>query len=84
MGGGFTEDLKVINSLAEELGIEVGSITHAGSSITFTGQADSYTAFREFVTALEESGRFSTPVTPPEGYPYVKDGTIKLEPKPSE
>ncbi len=84
MGGGFTEDLGVITSLAEELGIEVGPITHEGSSITFTCQADSYTTFREYKVTLEESGRFLTPVTPPEGYPYITSGPIKLEPKPSQ
>ncbi len=84
MGGGFTEDLRVINNLAGELGVEVQSISHDGNKITFTCRADDYLTFREYKTALEESGRFSTPVTPPEGYPYVKDGPFKLEPKPSE
>ncbi len=84
MGGGFTEDLRVITSQAEELGIEVKAITHEGSSITFTCQADSYTAFRNYLTALEESGRFSSVTSPREAYAYVKGGTIKLEPKPSE
>jgi len=84
MGGGFVDDLEVITSLAGELGIEVASITHGGSGITFACQADSYLAFRDYITALEESGRFTTPVIPPEGYPYVKGGTIKLEPKPAE
>ena len=84
MGGGFTEDLRVINSQAEELGVEVQSITHSGGGITFTCQADSYTSFRDYLTALEESGRFSTPIPPPEGFPYVKGGVIKVEPKPSE
>ncbi len=84
MGGGFTENLEVITSLAGELGIEVQSITHEGGSITIICQGDSYTTFREYKTALEESGRFFTPITPPEGYPYIKGGPIKLEPKPSE
>ena len=85
MGGdGFTEDVRVINSKAEELGIAVGSISHGGSRITVACQADNYTAFREYKTALEESGRFLTPIVPPEGYPYVKGGTIDLEPKPGE
>ncbi len=84
MGGGFTEDVKVINSLAEKLGVEVQSITHEGGGITVNCQAGSYTIFRKYKTALEESGRFLTPVTPPEGYPYIKSGIIKLEPKPAE
>jgi len=84
MGGGFTGDLEVINRLAGEVGIEVESITHDGSNINVNCQTDSYLTFREYKTALEESGRFSTPVTPPEGYPYITGGTIKLKPKPAE
>jgi len=84
MGGGYTEDVRVINSQAEELGIEVQSITHEGSSITITCEADSYTTFREYRTALEESGRFFTPIPPPEGYPYTKSGVLRVKPKPSE
>ena len=84
MGGGFTEDVEVINSEAEKLGVEVQSITHEGESITIACQADSYTTFRDYITALEESGQFSTPIPPPEPYPYTSGGTINLEPKPSE
>jgi len=84
MGGGLVDDLDVITSLAGELGIEMAGINHGGSGITFTCQADSYLAFRDYVTALEESGRFTTPLIPPEGYPYVKGGTITLEPKSAE
>ncbi len=84
MGGGFTENLRVINSQADEFGIEVQSITHRGDSITITCQAESYTAFRDYLIALEESGRFMTPIPPPEGYPYTRSGVIKVEPKPGE
>jgi len=82
MGGGFIEDLNVITSTAEELGVEVKSISHKGNQITFNGQADSRTVFIEFITALENSGRFATPVIPPTGYPWVKGGAIELKPKP--
>ncbi len=84
MGGGFVDDLNIIKSLAGELGVKVESITHEGSSITFACQADSYLIFRDYIAALEESGRFTTPVIPPEGYPYIQSGTIKLVPKPAE
>jgi len=84
MGGGFTENLQVINSQAEELNIEVESITYGGSGITITCRAENYAAFDDYLTALEESGRFLTPIPPPEGYPYTKEGTIRLEPKPAE
>lgn len=81
LGGGFTEDLRVIDSLAKTLGVELGPITHAGSKITFTAAADNYTAFREFRTVLEESGRFASPILPPEGFPYTKSGSIELRPQ---
>lgn len=84
MGGGFIEDLEVIRSQAERLGIEIKSIKHTGNGITVSCQADSYITFRNYVAALEESGRFLTPVTPPEGYPYIKGGTIKLKPQSGE
>ncbi len=83
MGGDFSGDLRLINSTAAVLDIEVRSIAHAGSGITISCQADSYTAFRNYLIALAESGRFLTPIPPPEGYPYIKEGTIKLEPKTS-
>ncbi|MFC2005260.1 type IV pilus biogenesis protein PilM [Chloroflexota bacterium] len=83
MGGSFIEDLEVIRSLAEELDIEVASITLGGSNIFFTCQAPDYIIFREFLTALEESGRVSS-VTPPDEqvkYPpeHVESGTITLK-----
>lgn len=79
-GGNFTEDLAVINGEAERLGVEVESVTHEGTSISIFCQADDYIAFREYITALEESGRFSTPIPPPEGYPYTTGGTLTLKP----
>ncbi len=84
MGGGFTEDLGVINSEAERLGVQVETITHEGKSITVTCEAGDYTIFRDYVTALRESGRFATVTPPPEQFPYITGGTIKLEPKPAE
>ncbi|MDP2731260.1 MAG: hypothetical protein Q8O55_12400 [Dehalococcoidales bacterium] len=81
MGGSFTEDLNVINSQADRLGIKIQSITHGDSTVTVTCQADSYTSFRDYLTALGESGRFTPPIPPPEGYPYIKGGIIKLETK---
>ena len=84
MGGGFTGDLEVIRSEAEKLGVQVQSINHRGNSIIIACQADSYLIFRDYLTALEESGRFSTPIPPPEGYPYTKGGTINAEPVPAE
>ncbi|MFC2010741.1 pilus assembly protein PilM [Chloroflexota bacterium] len=81
-GGGFVEDLKTIKSLAEELGIDVGAISHDGKRISFNCQADSRIAFIEFITALEENGRFLNPVIPPTGYPWVTGGPIVLQPEP--
>lgn len=82
MGGGFIEDMKVVTSLAEKLGVKVESISHAGSQISFNAQADSRIVFIEFITALEKDGRFFTPVIPPTGYPWVTGGAITLETKP--
>ncbi len=81
MGSGFTEDLSVINSEAGRLGVQVDSIIHQGKSITLTCQTEpeSYIAFRDYVTALEESGRFATVTPPSERFSYVTGGTITLE-----
>jgi len=82
LGGNFTEDLEVIYGEAEKLGIHLGAVTHAGNSIDINCRADEgdYMTFREYITALEESGRFFTPIPPPEGYPYTTSGIIKVEP----
>ena len=82
MGGGFTEDLRVIKSEAASLGVQVESIAHQGKSITITCEAGNYTTFRNYVTALEESGRFATVTPPSEKFSYITGGTIELEPKP--
>ena len=79
MGGGFTEDLRVINSEAERLGVQVDSIAHQGQSITITCEADDYITFRDYVTALKESGRFATVTPPSEQFPYNTGGPIILE-----
>ena len=89
MGGYFTGDVEVINGEAEKLGVQVESIAHTADSINIACQADEgdYITFRAYKMALEESGRFTTPVVPPEGYPYTWRGTIKVEPvgfEPSE
>jgi len=76
----FIEGIEVVRSEAEKLGVKVGTISHSGSSITFSCQADHYLTFRDYLTALEETGRFTTPVRPPEGYPYTKSGAITLTP----
>jgi len=80
MGGGFTEDLRVIRNEAENLGVQVDSIAHQDMSITLTCEAGNYTTFRNYVTALEESGRFVMVTPPPEQFSYITGGTIELEP----
>ena len=75
------KDIKFIMGEAEKIGIQVQSVVHGGDIITVTCSADHYPAFGDYLTALEESGLFSTPIPPPEGYPYTKTGTIELEPK---
>jgi len=86
MGGGFTEDLRVIKSEATAFGVQVETVDHEGKSITITCQTEpeSHIVFRDYITALRESGRFSTVTPPSEQFAYVTGGTIKLEPKPVE
>jgi len=86
MGGGFVTDLEVIKTLAVERDIEMTSISHSGSSISFTCQAPDYIIFRDFLTAIEESGRFSSVSRPTEFFPYPTGGpiTIKLSPMSGE
>lgn len=81
LGGNIMGDLEVINGAAQKLGVKVVSVTHEGIKINVNAEAQSYTAFRDYIAALEKSGRFTSPVPPPEGYPYTTRGTIKLESK---
>ncbi len=77
--GSFVADIEVIRNEAAQLGVEVGSISHGGGVITFSCVAEDFLAFRRYLTALEESGRFKSPIPPPEEFPYVKSGAIRLE-----
>jgi hypothetical protein len=81
LGGNFTEDLDTILGEADRLGVQIKSVVHEIDEITITCESDSYLAFRQYLAALEESGRFLTPIPPPEGYPYTTSGTIIVEPK---
>ncbi|MFC1860401.1 pilus assembly protein PilM [Chloroflexota bacterium] len=82
-GRGVSEDLGIIANEAERLGVQVESITHSGESITIVcrTEPENHILFREYVTALSESGRFSEVSSPPEAYSYVTGGSIKLVPK---
>ena len=82
--GSFTDDAMVIMGEAEKLGVAVKTVEHEGNSIKVSCEAEGYLAFREYLTALEESGRFATPIPPPEGYPYTTGGSIELEPESGE
>ncbi|UCG10714.1 MAG: pilus assembly protein PilM [Dehalococcoidia bacterium] len=84
MGGSFTEDLALIQDEADKLGVQVQDVAHQGDKISITCKADSYLIFRNYLTALEESGRFLTPIPPPEGYPYTKAGEIIVDTKTGE
>jgi len=77
------KDIETIMGRAERLGIKVQSIAHASDSINISCEADEgdYITFRDYKTVLGESGRFTTPVVPLEGYSYTWSGTIKVEPK---
>jgi hypothetical protein len=74
----FAADIKVIVQEAAKLGIEVNSISHGGTNINISCKAADYISFRDYLAALEASGRFATPIPPPEGYPYTTSGSIKL------
>ena len=78
--GSFTDDAMVILGEAEKLGVAVKTVEHEGISIKISCETEDYTTFRQYLTALEESGRFATPIPPPEGYPYTRSGMIELEP----
>jgi len=82
MGGGITEDIEVVNTIANELGVKVQSITHEGNRVLINCEAGSSTTFRNFLTALEENGL--VPIPPPEGFPYRTGGSIELRPRPAE
>ncbi len=75
----FSEDIGVIMEEAEKLGVGVSAINHRRTEITLSCAAEDYLSFRAYLTALEESGRFTIPIPPPEGYPYTSGGTIKLQ-----
>ena len=79
--GSIEIDIEVINDLAEKIGISVQSINYNGTELSITCTSDNYNAFRDYLIALNESGRFSNHISPPEGPPYVKGGTIQLTPK---
>jgi len=80
MGGGLTDDLAVIRNEAERFNIQLQQITHQGNSISVVCYAESYTIFREFLTALEESGRFLSPIPEPERFPYLEGGAVTITP----
>lgn len=74
----LTEDIEVINDQAEKVGISLESVNHNGTELSVKIASDNFTVFRDYIAALEESGNFATPVPPPEGYPYITSGTVKL------
>ncbi|MFC1916459.1 hypothetical protein ACFLW4_07250 [Chloroflexota bacterium] len=80
----FTENMAVIMGEAGKLGIMVEGIERVDNSVMVSCHADDYLTFRKYLAALEESGRFATPIPPPEGYPYTSGGTITLESGTSE
>jgi hypothetical protein len=79
--GSFSEDVNTILSEAERIGIEVSSVSHTGKEVSIVCQAEDYIGFRLYMNALADSGRFATPIPPPEGYPYTKGGNIKIKPQ---
>ncbi len=79
MDGYFTGDLGAVYDEAARLDVQVDSVTHNGKNMIVTCRADTYVLFREYLVALGNVGRFSTPIAPPEGYPFTTYGSIALE-----
>ncbi len=77
--GSFSEDVRVILAEAGRIGVDISTIAHNGEDISIVCQAEDYIDFRLYMNALADSGRFATPIPPPEGYPYTKGGSIKLK-----
>ncbi|HEY51660.1 MAG TPA: pilus assembly protein PilM [Dehalococcoidia bacterium] len=75
----FSEDVSVIIEEAERADVVVNSIAHDEVQIAINCRAEDYLSFRAYLAALEESGRFASPIPPPEGYPYTTSGTITLK-----
>lgn len=80
----FAGDVAVIFREGEKLGISVEDVAHEGDKISVAVKAKEgdYVTFRKYIKALEDSGRFASPIPPPEGFPYTWQGTITLKPKP--
>jgi len=81
---GFEKDIEVILGEAGKLGVTVSTVRHRGNSIEVSCKAEDYLTFRKYLQAIEESGRFLSPIPPPEGYPYTASGTIILKPQIAE
>ena len=79
LDGHFTEDVGAIYDIADDVGVQVDSVRHDGQSIVLGCTADTYTLFREYSDVLRDTGRFSLIEVPPERFPFVAEGTIKLE-----
>ena len=75
----FSEDIRVIMKEAGKLDVVVSTVSHGGNEMTIFCAAEDYQSFRAYRLALEESGRFATPIAPPEGYPYTTGGKITLK-----
>lgn len=79
LGGGLTDDLNLIDSIASEFNVTYNTITHDGETISFYCEAESYIIFRDFISSIENSERFTSLSSPPEGYPYLRSGTLTLK-----
>ncbi len=78
MNGYFIADIEAINKEAEKLNVQLKTITHEGTEVSISAEADDYTTFRKYLTALTETGRFASVKAPPEGFPFATKGPIIL------
>lgn len=82
MAGYFNDDLQLIRDIAENLSVQLLSVTHSGKIINISCEADNST-LRQFATALQDSGKF-VKVTLPDAfwvYPLPASVDIELESK---
>lgn len=84
--GILTEDLKAIQSTAEEAGIEITSLSHGEESVTIFCHASGHSTFNEYRQAFEhycealvQTGRFYSAWYPPLNFPPIASVNIVIE-----
>ncbi len=79
MDGKHASNIGFIIEEAAVANVQIPSISYSSTDITVTCESDNEVSFRAYLSALENSGRFSTITPPPEGYPFVTGGVLKIK-----